>query len=540
MLEKKIAFGDKYEWAFVDGPTSQGQGFYNYHLLAMSETQRNARRSEYIHSSDISYFNGGMQRFTSQHMQIDQLFMQLRAARESDADDDEIRRITSRFRPYYTMRCFEPLSDPKGPSFRGLWKLTYEYDVMLEQHSGTLTGKVYSLGECVGTIEGRIHNSNIQGSIIIKKENDNPPPNTIDETMEFSLSIDGDEIILAGELRTEDGERIICKADRLNGLHPDRIKEIKNKILQQRWKEETYESWFHGLAEDAVKLPRKLFGTEEGGPIFQPSKVVDAIYDWAKEDGVKKVSEKVADEFEDLIEDESELGNPIYKDANPERYQVIKEGLEATKDTVEETTKQIGDSLFSAIEQRGIKDPRDLLLDSYRALYEGSKEEVQNEVWDGIKEEVEKGEIEWDVGVDCDVNLPKLKGDIDEDFAKLELYVEQATESYGLSLIDDVGIEVEAKLPKGDKISLGIGLENPTRLFMEEFTSLDPWKGYAELKVETPKLEGVEMRLKGYYGEENAGVELSIEIPLEREHRPYRITMPDEDTRKTYLIRKFE
>ena len=119
-LKKNIDFNESFEWTFINGPTSQRTGFYNYHLLAMWETAVNAHRSEYVHRSDMEYFFSAIQSFTNHHTQIAQLFTQLRSAREQDADDDEIRAISAQLWPYINMGCFETLGDPNAPSFRGL------------------------------------------------------------------------------------------------------------------------------------------------------------------------------------------------------------------------------------------------------------------------------------------------------------------------------------------------------------------------------------------------------------------------------------
>ena len=111
---------------------------------------------------------------------------------------------------------------------------------------------------------------------------------------------------------------------------------MKDEFLQSKWKRETYESIFHGLAEDATKLPRELFGTEEGGPIIQPGKLVDkigdALYELVTEDGVDLLVNAMEDELEDLMKDETDYGNPLFQETYPERYEVTKEGLEASEE----------------------------------------------------------------------------------------------------------------------------------------------------------------------------------------------------------------
>ena len=187
-LKENVDFNESYEWAFVDGPTSQGTGFYNYHLLAMWETVVNANRSDYVHRSDMEYFFSAIQSFTNHHKQVAQLFTQLRSAREQDAEDDEIRAITAQLWSYINMRCFEPLGDQSAPSFRGLWKTSYGYHYLLEQHGGTLTGRFWSeSGDREGTIEGRVHNSSIQGEMKWTERSDQPPYDLIERTEGFSF-----------------------------------------------------------------------------------------------------------------------------------------------------------------------------------------------------------------------------------------------------------------------------------------------------------------------------------------------------------------
>jgi len=539
-LKKNIDFNESYEWAFVDGPTSQGTGFYNYHLLAMWETVVNAYRSEYVHRSDVEYFFSAIQSFMNHHRQVAQLFTQLRSAREQDADDDEIRGITAQLWSYINMRCFEPLGDQNAPSFRGLWKTSYGYHYLLEQHGGTLTGRFWSeSGDREGTIEGRVHNSSIQGEMKWTERSDQPPYDLIEMTEGFSFTMRDDEYYFAGELRKGDEERDPGHARRITGLNPGRTSKVKDEFLQSKWKGETYESIFHGLAEDATKFPRELFGTEEGGPIFQPGKIWDkfgdALYELVTEDGVDLLGDTVEDEFEDLVKDETDYGNPLFQEAYPERYKAPKEGLEASKELAGEVTKQFARGLVEVYEGGTLEDPREYVMNAYRTLREERSKELEDESeeWDSSTddEKVRVEDVKWGVNIPIKLQSPDLGsiGELDENITGIENFFEKIRRTNGTFLFKRVGIELEATLPMGDKASLEVGLENPGNLFYPDFSEMDGWKTYVDFKIKTPRWGGLEFLIRGEYSEDESRVSANVVVPLGREHRPYTITFPDED-----------
>ncbi|EMR73691.1 hypothetical protein MCGE09_00183 [Thaumarchaeota archaeon SCGC AB-539-E09] len=539
-LKNNISFNESFEWAFIEGPTSQGTGFYNYHLLAMWETVVNAHRSEYVHRSDLDYFFSAIQSFASQHTQVAQLFTQLRSAREQDADDDAILAITLQLWSYINMRCFEPLGDPNAPSFRGLWKTSYGYYYLLEQHGGTLTGRFWNeSGDRWGTIEGRVHNSSIQGEMKWMEGTDQPPYVPIEMKEGFSFNMRDDEYYFAGELRKGDEEKDPGHARRITGLNPGKTRKVKDEFLQSKWKGETYESIFHGLAEDATKFPRELFGTEEGGPIIQPGKLVDkvgdALYELVTGDGVDLLGDTVEDELEDLIEDETDYGNPLFQEAYPERYKAAKEGLDASKELAGEVTKQFARGLVEVYEGGTLEDPRKYIMNAYRTLQKGKSNELEDksEDWDPSTddEEVPDEDAKWKVNVPIKFNSPDVgsMGEWDENISGIENYFENTRRTGGTSLIKRVGIELEATLPKGDKASLEVGLENPGNLFYPDFSEMGSWKTYVDFKIKAKRWGGLEFLIRGEYSEEESRVSANVAVPLEKEHRPYTITFPDEE-----------
>ena len=88
---------------------------------------------------------------------------------------------------------------------------------------------------------------------------------------------------------------------------------------------------------------------------------------------------------------------------------------------------------------------------------------------------------------------------------------------------------MEATRPKGDKASLEVGLENPGNLFYPDFSEMDSWKTYVDFNSKTPRWGGLEFLIRGEYSEDESRVSANVVVPLEREHRPYTITIPDED-----------
>lgn len=370
-----------YKWGFVDGPTSQGTGFYNYHLDAMWTSLKNANRSEYVHRSDLAHFNSGMQSFFSNHQQIENLFTQLRSARASDAPDEQVKAITSRLWSFINMRCFEPLGDPHAPNFRGLWRTSYGYYINLEQHGGTITGTFWDeSGENWGTIEGRVEGSNIQGEMRRTRRVDQDPslPPLIQEEVEgFSFTIQDDEYKFSGELRDGDGDRDPGHAQRITGLNPGRLRKVKDEFLQSKWKGEPYESILHGWAKDITEFPREIFGTEDGGPIFQPSRTASDIYEAAKK-GVNKLPgkllEKGVGKLGDKVKDEAGLDNPVFRDEDPERYAKIMEGLDRSSEYVEAAGDQIILRLYNVLGGGDLDDPEDFLRDARRTMENNVRE----------------------------------------------------------------------------------------------------------------------------------------------------------------------
>ena len=503
-----------YEWSFVDGPTSQGTGFYNYHLDAMWTSIGNAGRSEYVHRSDLAHFDSGMQGFFSNHRQIESLFTQLRGARASDAPDEEVKAITSRLWSFINVRCFEPLGDPRAPNFRGLWRTSYGYYMNLEQHGGKITGTFWDeSGEHWGTIEGRVEGSNIQGEMrSAQRVNQDPslPPIYREEVDAFSFTIRDDEYQFAGELRGGEGERDPGHAQRITGLNPGRIKVVKDEFLRSKWKGETYESILHGWAKDITELPREIFGTEDGGPIFQPSKTASDIYEAAKE-GVKKLPgkllEKGVEKLGDKVKDKAGLDDPVFRDDDPERYERIMEGLDRSSEYVEAAGDQIILRLYNVLGGGDLDDPEEFLMDARRTMERKVRELEDVPPVYNVDEEGDE-EIELDFSPKLRLRSYKFEdvGDWDQTAGEVAYITDRTIDTYGLDAIKRVGLKMEATFPRGQTLSIEGGLENPGNLIYPRDAGFDPYKVYCKVEAKFPRWGGLKLTLRGEYGEEEMAI----------------------------------
>ncbi len=527
------------EFGYIDGPTSQGTGFYNYHIMTLWWSRATAYNSDIVYTSDIEYFMRGINKFLTHHKAIENLFTRLKIARETDGSDEEIDAICTKLRSYINMRCFEELGVTTSPNFSGLWNLSYGYYIMIEQHGDTFTGKLWnSSGDSWGMIKGKVTNSNIQGEWyrIYKKIGGQPPlpPIIENEKCTFSFTMREDELYFAGELRFENGERVPGHAIREQAWNPRKLLELNDGLLDTEIGDAKYESLLHGWAEDIVKLPRRILNTEEGGPFLQPSKLVPYLEELG-EKGVKAAAKAGTNAVMDLVEKESGIEDEKYlSNLSMEQERKLKEGFDATRNTLEEFGQQLTNGVIDAINQKGMKSIPEILNETYRTIEEGIPRESDEDSIpvDTHVEEIEEKDLELNLGLIFTPNIPDFgsKVDLDEYYKNTMKYIDDVEKSKGVSIVKEAGIEFKATFPNDDEASLKIWLENPAILVVPDDNSFENWKAAIGLEVTLKDLGGVKFWTKYSYSEEDQRIEGGIELLLgpEGKDNPFWKRYPDE------------